>query len=284
MEAGVLSSVLSVFFVIHSIAASASNASHALEDPICGRFKEPFVFWLWNSTAGKPNPDRLKHNDNIKDISLKTVDGKILRGYQLSSSRKEDVAGYLLVAQGNAMLADQIVDSFSAVSNAGYDVFVFDFRGYGRSEGKRRLRAILSDYREIKNYLDTLQYKNRSFYGMSFGGIVLLDALQDDNMDKIVVIDSVPSTVSDRGCPTDHDPINTVSSLSGTSLFIFGDQDRVVTRKASLELSERAKDIAQKVLVIDYFGHPFMDGNANARMNMIREFLKFNQRSPNTTR
>jgi len=277
MEVGVLSSVLSVFFVIHSIVASASNASHSLEDPICGHFKEPFVFWLWNSTAGKPNPDRLKHNDNIKDISLKTVDGKILRGYKLSSSSKEDVAGYLLVAQGNAMLADQIIDSFSEVSNAGYDVFIFDYRGYGRSEGKRRLRAILSDYREIKNYLDTLSYNNRAFYGMSFGGIILLDALKNDHMDKLVVIDSAPSMISDHGCPADHDPVNTVSFLSGTSLFIFGDQDRVVTRAASMELSERAKDIAQKVLVIDHFGHPFMDGNASERMNMIREFLEFNQ-------
>ena len=277
MEASLLPRIFGVFFVIHSISAYSSNSSLELEDPICGRFKEPFVFWLWSSTAGKPDPDRLKQNDNIKDISLKTVDGKILRGYKLSSSSRSDAAGYLLVAQGNAMLADQIIDSFSEVSNAGYDVFVFDFRGYGRSEGKRRLRAILSDYREIKNYLDTLPYKNRAFYGMSFGGIVLLDALQGDNMDKIVVIDSVPSTLSNHGCPANHDPINTVASLSGTSLFIFGDQDRVVTRAASMALSERAKDIAQNVLVIDHFGHPFMDGNANERMNMIREFLEFNQ-------
>ena len=42
--------------------------------------------------------------------------------------------GYLLVVQGNAMLADQIITHFDPFARSGYDVYIFDYRGYGRSE------------------------------------------------------------------------------------------------------------------------------------------------------
>ena len=61
------------------------------------------------------------------------------------------------------MLADQIIGSFQDYASAGYDVYLFDYRGYGSSEGKPRLRAILSDYGEIIDHLDSLPYNSRFF-------------------------------------------------------------------------------------------------------------------------
>ena len=81
-----------------------------LEKAVCG-FYEPLVFWLWNSMAGQPDSDRVADLPNVEDISLVTVDGRMLRGYKLKSrpvSGAVEPRAYLLVVPGNAMLSDQI--------------------------------------------------------------------------------------------------------------------------------------------------------------------------------
>jgi alpha-beta hydrolase superfamily lysophospholipase len=119
-----------------------------LEQSICG-FKEPFIFWFWSRAAGDADPARVRDMRNVQDISIVTRDGRTLCGYKLVSTAPAPQHGYLLIVQGNAMLADQIITDFQTFADIGYDVFVFDYRGYGRSERRRRLRAMLGDYREI---------------------------------------------------------------------------------------------------------------------------------------
>ena len=171
------------------------------------------------------------------------------------------------------MLADQIITRFDRFADVGYDVYIFDYRGYGRSEGKRRLKAMLSDYREIIHYLDSLSYPNRAFYGMSFGGIVLLDALRGQTGARLVIIDSTPSRLSDHGCPKKHDPVNNLPQSAEEFLIIVGANDRVVTPKASAELTDRAKARGASVLKDPQFGHPFMDVHTERRMAIVSEFL-----------
>jgi len=160
---------------------------------------EPLLFWLWSSQAGSPNEKRLKGLGNVADVSFTTADGRVLRGYQLvadagsSKPQSSRPKGYLLVIQGNAMLADQILAEFRAYADAGYDVYIYDYRGYGRSEGKRRLKAIVHDYRSIISALNAGAYEEKLVYAMSIGGIIFLDALTAENQPDRVVIDSSPS-------------------------------------------------------------------------------------------
>jgi hypothetical protein len=184
--------------------------------------------------------------------------------------------GYLLVAQGNAMLADQIIGSFMEFSRAGFDVYIFDYRGYGRSQGKRRLKAILSDYREIIRHLDSRPYSTRLFYGMSFGGIVLLDALKSRANDELVVIDSTPSRLSDYGCPKEYDPVENLPLDSSHLLFVVGLKDRVVKPAMSRELVELAKTRGASILIEPEMTHPFMDRNMlvhSRRISAVKSFL-----------
>ena len=97
-----------------------------LEQSVCG-LKEPFIFWLWSNTAGKPNKKGLAGLSNIRDLSFKTKDDRVLRGYLLQANDDRQALdkpkGFLLVLQGNAILADQIIDQFSRFASAGYDVY-----------------------------------------------------------------------------------------------------------------------------------------------------------------
>ena len=254
----------------------AGQEPSSLEQSICG-LKEPFVFWLWSSAAGEASAARLAQVANIEDIAITSSDGRILRGYKLKATRTQASKGlpmgYLLVVQGNAMLADQIISRFDPFTRLGYDVYVFDYRGYGRSEGKRRLKAILNDYRQIIQQLGTQPYQRRAFYGMSFGGVVLLDALRHQTGEMTVIIDSTPSRLSDYGCPATHDPVNNLPRDAGNLLVIAGSRDQVVKPGSSRELLELAEDRGATVLRNPAWGHPFMDSHTPRRLEVVRRFL-----------
>jgi alpha/beta superfamily hydrolase len=272
--------------VLMCMAAMACCASapdvrteHGLEVSVCG-IKEPFVFWLWSRAAGAADNSRVFHQADVEDVSLQTRDGRLIRGYRLKAVADPgaplETKGYLLVAQGNAMLAEQIILSFRNFSRLGYDVYIFDYRGYGRSNGKRRLQAILSDYREIIHYLNNLAYPRHLYYGMSFGGIVLLNALQGSDEAKSVVIDSTPSRLSVYGCPEHYDPVNNLPEEGSDFLFIAGNRDPVVTADSSRDLLELARKRGASVVRDPHFSHPFMDTKAkhrHRRSKVVETFL-----------
>jgi len=265
-----------VLLTVQGSVCYAGQQSSSLEQSICG-LKEPFVFWLWSSAAGEASAARLAQVANVEDIAIASSDGRILRGYKLKATHeqagKDLPRGYLLVVQGNAMLADQIITHFDQFARLGYDVYIFDYRGYGRSEGKRRLKAILNDYRQIIQQLDSQSYQWRAFYGMSFGGVVLLDALQHQTGDMSVVIDSTPSRLSDYGCPATHDPVNNLPRDTGNLLVIAGTKDQVVKPGTSRELLELAEDHGATALREPTWGHPFMDSHTQQRLEAVRRFL-----------
>ncbi len=274
-----------ICFLFVAVMAGAASPAYGeqemdLEQSVCG-LKEPIIFWLWSMQAGSPDAARLRGVSNAEDISFTTKDGRILRGYRLRAtgagaqqSRRPE--GYLLVMQGNAILADQILREFIPYAEAGYDVYIYDYRGYGRSAGKRRLKAIISDYKEIITSLNSVYDGKRLVYAMSFGGIVLLDAFEPHFKPDRLIIDSTPSRLSDYGCPPEYDPINHLPPDCGNFMFIVGLQDRVVPAAMSRDMVEKAQARGASVLQVAEFAHPFMDRDLSVhrqRMNRIRGFL-----------
>lgn len=278
-QRGVGLSVLLVLLLMFPVNSGWAMGT-VLEKTVCG-IKEPVVFWLWSSLAGSPKPARVSDLSNAEPVAFSTTDDRILRGYQLKAipSKREPTArarGYLLVAQGNAMLADQILGSFMPFAKAGIDVYVFDYRGYGQSTGKRRLKAIVNDYREIIAHLDSQRYSVPLLYGMSFGGIVLLNALKGMTEDRRVVIDSTPSRLSDYGCPQAYDPVMNLPKDASNLLFIVGLRDHVVKEERSEELVGLAKVQGATVIVDPDMAHPFMDQNRSVhtrRIDTVKSFL-----------
>src|SRR5512144_487822 len=121
-----------LFLLLIASATSGTMAAAAqevdVESAVCGSIREPFMFWLWRSMAGSPDPKRVMSITDLEQIHFKTSDGTELGGYKLSATSPK---GYLLVAQGNAMLADQLVADLQLFRDRGLDVYIFDYRGYG---------------------------------------------------------------------------------------------------------------------------------------------------------
>jgi hypothetical protein len=209
-------SLMTVILSIEACAMShAIKPASDLEDSVCGIVYEPMTFWQFRWTAGAPDERRVRSIRNIARLSFTTRDGRKLGGYKLSAANPQ---GYLLVAQGNAMLADQIMGTMAFFLDFGLDVYVYDYRGYGLSEGKSRLKAIVSDYREIIASLNALGYGRRYLYGMSMGGVILANAVGPSGEYDAMVLDSPPSRVSGLGSPEDYDPVRNLPQDSTRNL------------------------------------------------------------------
>lgn len=257
--------------------ASAEAPSENLEVTVCGWFKERAAFAAWSMAAGRPNPNAWRSVPRSSPISHKTRDGRTLRGYKISrTNRAESESGFVLVAQGNAMLADQLLHDLSGLADGGSDVYVYDYRGYGNSEGKRRFKAIVSDYREILDALSADGNDQKLLYGISFGGIVLLNVIGGGAKFDRAVIDSSPSRISHLGCPGEYDPVRNLP-LDGSNLMIIsGKKDTVVTPEDMDELIATARSRRAQTVVSDEFDHPFKDPEQTVheqRAKLIMEFL-----------
>jgi len=254
--------------------ADESDEQMELETSVCG-IKEPFLFWLWSSTAGSADASRIAELEGVEDISFTSQDDRVLRGYRLAS-RTEKNKGYLLVLQGNAILADQLIGEFVRYAKSGYDVYIYDYRGYGRSQGKRRLKALVNDAQEILTALNAKPYERRLVYAFSFGGIVLLDGFDVNFELDRVVIDSSPSHLSSYGCPEIYDPVTHLPDDCSQFMFIAGQRDTVVTSAMSKELLAQAAKRNASIISDKDFAHPFMDpsySNQQRRMKIIEQFL-----------
>lgn len=269
--------VLARLVLVTAAASAMATESENLEESVCGSIQEPFAFWMWSSAAGKPIPEAAGRVPNAEPIVHKTKDGRLLRGYKLRSTASGGaVIGSVLVAQGNAMLADQLLSSLTSFSQAGIEAYVFDYRGYGNSEGERRLKAMVSDYKEIFDRVGASTQGKRFLYGISFGGVVLLNVVGSGITFDRAAIDSTPSRVSNLGCPEKYDPAVNFPEDGSRLLLIAGVQDKVVPIKNSQELINLAKARGSRTEVRPDYAHPFMDSDIRihrARLELIRSFF-----------
>jgi hypothetical protein len=242
------------------------------ETAVCGSLREPFTFWMWRRVAGAPHPERVAGMKNVERIQFKTRDARVLGGYKIAATNPK---GYLLVAQGNAMLADQLVSDLQVFRNQGLDVYVYDYRGYGTSQGKSRLAAIVGDYAALASNLNTLRYSKRLLYGISMGGVILLNAVGESQVYTRLVVDSSPGRISPLGCPERYDPIAHLPENSSRIMIISGTQDTIVPPSQMEELIRVARARGATVLQDNEFAHPYQDSLEATHRRRQKEVAAF---------
>ena len=243
------------------------------EAAVCGSFREPLMFWLWHNMAGAANPRRVANVDAVEPVKFTTRDRITLAGYKLAAKTPR---AYLLVAQGNAMLADQLVADLQTFRDRGWDVYIYDYRGYGNSQGKSRLAAIVDDYGEIVADLNRLGYPTRLLYGISMGGVILLNAVGNTDLYNRLVVDSAPARISNLGCPERYDPVAHLPNDGARVMIISGGRDTVVPPEQIAELIRIARPRGARILQGSELSHPYQDSSAaihRRRQGEIANFL-----------
>ena len=109
---------------------------------------------------------------NFETVSFETSDGVKLSGWFIPS---DGTIGVILFCHGNAGNISHRLDSIQIFHRLGLDVFIFDYRGYGQSEGKPSEQGTYNDAEAAWQYLvDYRQVKPDSIiiFGRSLGGAI----------------------------------------------------------------------------------------------------------------
>ena len=88
---------------------------------------------------------------------------------------KKDANTTLLFLHGNAGNISHRLDSIKLFNSVGLNVFIFDYRGYGNSEGSANEQNTYDDARSAWDYLlknKKIKAKNIIIFGRSLGGAI----------------------------------------------------------------------------------------------------------------
>jgi len=127
-----------------------------------------------------------------EDVFVDTKDGLKLHGWKLFS--ESDTLGTLIFFHGNA---ENISTHFANVYwlvPLGYDVYLFDYRGYGRSQGEAELDPIIDDMQlQIGYVVDQLPVNEKLIImGQSLGASLAIYAVAHspyrDSIDALISV------------------------------------------------------------------------------------------------
>jgi fermentation-respiration switch protein FrsA (DUF1100 family) len=143
-----------------------------------------------------PNPylDMFNH----QDISFKTPDGLTLQGWFFKPEGKS--SGSILYLHGNAENMSTHINNVLWLVKDGFAVFVFDYRGYGNSEGRPSMKGVHLDAEAALKALIDLSgsdANNIIVLGQSLGGAIAVYTVANSPLKshvKALVIDSAFSS------------------------------------------------------------------------------------------
>lgn len=115
-------------------------------------------------------PDRLELA--YEDVYIDTADGETLHGWWLPAETAIS-AGTVYFLHGNAQNISSHIINVAWLPEAGYDVFLIDYRGYGKSTGEPDLEGVLQDVETGLRWLAATHYRDDTpliLLGQSLGG------------------------------------------------------------------------------------------------------------------
>jgi hypothetical protein len=107
-----------------------------------------------------------------ESVFLETTDGKRLAAWWVPS---ESPRGVLLFCYGNGGNISDRLDSIRIFNRLGLDLFIFDYRGYGESNGSPSEQGIYRDAETAWNYLEQtrrIDPQHIVVFGQSLGGAI----------------------------------------------------------------------------------------------------------------
>jgi len=229
-----------------------------------------------------------------EDIRFETEDGLSLNGWFVpasptaSSSENGSADVTLLWLHGNGGNISHRVDDLALFHHlTGVNVFIFDYRGYGRSQGKPSEKGVYLDSRAAIAYLASREDTAGSrvvYFGRSLGAAVAVE-LALHQQPHGMILHSPFTSISDLGrdlypyspirflAGNRFDSLSRVGQYRGPLLVIHGEADEVIPADHGRRLYEAAN---QPKSFHEIPGATHNDGLGMAGDNMwnaVRHFL-----------
>ncbi len=157
-------------------------------------FEEQFIYFPAPYPEG--NYSLIPRSLGVEDHWFTTEDGLRLHGWLV---RSDSASPVLLFSHGNAGNISHRLDLLRQLRRWGFTVFIYDYRGYGRSEGSPTEAGVYADARAAFDYVSGLPGVDSQrivAYGRSLGGAVSVD-LATQRHPAALIVESTFSSAPD---------------------------------------------------------------------------------------
>jgi len=207
------------------------------------KIENHFVFYPEKSLDVLPSEFALE----FTDCYFTTPDGERLHGWFFPPEGDTPV---LLFCHGNAGNISHRLENIQLLLNRGLGVFIFDYRGYGRSTGDPSEKGIYIDGKSAYNHL--IQHhgilpENIVLFGRSLGACVAIE-LSLKNRARCIIIESAFTSIKDMAkrlfpfvifsslLPDHYNNFVKIRNVTMPKLFIHGQKDTLVPLSMGKEL------------------------------------------------
>ncbi len=236
-------------------------------------------------------PDRVVNHDpgeagfgNYRDVHFETSDHQRIHGWWIPDERARFS---LIFCHGNAGNISHRLDRLKILHALGFQTLMFDYRGYGRSEGDPIESGLYKDaeaaYEWVVKNTDTSKCPI-VVYGESLGGVVALDLALKKERIRAVIVEGTFSSLKDIGkvhmpfIPSilttgKLDAHSRIGKIGAPKLILHSDNDEIIPFSMGQKLYEEAREPKKFVVLNGSHNTAFLDAQA-AYETALRVFLE----------
>ncbi len=187
----------------------------------------------------------------FEDVYFTTSDGIKLNGWFIPAANSETT---LIFLHGNAGNISHRMGSIQIFNRLGLNVFIFDYRGYGKSNGRPYEEGTYLDAKAAYDYVARTKEVNRDkiiLYGESLGGAIAYELATTARAGAVITLGTFSSIV-DMGkvmypflpikliARTEYDTLSKVAVARIPKLFIHSADDEIIPIEQGRNLFSRA--------------------------------------------
>ncbi|MEK6828366.1 MAG: alpha/beta hydrolase [Nanoarchaeota archaeon] len=195
---------VAVFFLVSIF--HAYSFTHTVEDftkfkpeTMNLRLKEIITVTIFGVSPQKRIGNSLPTDYGLEyeNVSFKSTDNINLKGWLIKAEKPK---GTIILAHGYDASKERLLNHTSYLNKNGYNTFLFDFRGFGESDGNYTTLGYYErfDILGAINYLktrDDIHLNGIGTIGFSMGGAAIVLAARDSGDFKAIVLDSAYPTI-----------------------------------------------------------------------------------------
>jgi hypothetical protein len=220
---------------------------------------------------------------------FETSDGVRLNGWCISA---QDPIAAILVCHGNAGNISHRLDTIRTFNELNLNVFIFDYRGYGRSSGEITEKGSYLDAEAAYNYLRTRWTKDKIpivIFGRSLGAAIAIDLATKVNAHALICESGFTSIVEIAQeiyrflpvrwlCSLQYDSVSKIAKISLPKLIIHSREDEIIPFHHAEKLYRIASSSKEFYALTGSHNHGFLL-NEEEYKRKIKDFLLKNVRT-----